>query len=95
LSVARELCRKKKATLSQIAYMGDDLIDIPLLREVGFSAAPANARPEVKRVCDYVAKASGGKGAFREVVEKILKAQGRWSGALDEFYRVTKSFRSY
>jgi len=87
LAVARDLCRKKRISLSQTAYMGDDLIDIPLLKAAGFSAAPATARPEVKRACHYVTEASAGRGAFREVVEKILKSQGRWARVLREFQR--------
>jgi 3-deoxy-D-manno-octulosonate 8-phosphate phosphatase (KDO 8-P phosphatase) len=95
LAAARRVCRLKKVSLAQVAYMGDDLIDIPLLKAVGFSAAPSNARPEVKRVCDYVAKASGGKGAFREVVEKILKSQGRWPGTIAKYHSLNKTFHPY
>lgn len=60
---------------SEIAYVGDDLLDLPLLQKVGFSAAPANAVRDVKMKVDYVAKASGGHGAVREVIDVILKAQ--------------------
>lgn len=60
---------------AEIAYIGDDLLDLPLLQKVGFSAAPANAVRDVKMKVDYVAKASGGHGAVREVVDVILKAQ--------------------
>ncbi len=56
----------------EIAFMGDDLFDIPLLRRVGFSAAPSNARPEVQRAVQYVTKAAGGEGAVRELIELIL-----------------------
>jgi len=61
-----------------IGYIGDDLLDLPVLTQVGFSAAVADARPEIKKRVHYVTKASGGRGAVREVVEKILQAQGRW-----------------
>ncbi len=60
---------------AEIAYIGDDLLDLPLLQRVGFSAAPANAVRDVKMKVDYVANASGGHGAVREVVDVILKAQ--------------------
>ncbi len=59
----------------EIAYIGDDMFDIPLLSEVGFSAAPTSARREVKRVVHYVTKASGGNGAVREVIDLILAAR--------------------
>lgn len=60
---------------SEIAYVGDDILDLPLLRKVGFSAAPANAVREVKTKVDYVSKACGGQGAVREIIDLILKAQ--------------------
>ncbi|HQT90435.1 MAG TPA: HAD hydrolase family protein [Candidatus Kryptobacter bacterium] len=60
---------------AEVAYIGDDLLDLPLLQRVGFSAAPANAVRDVKMKVDYVAKASGGHGAVREVMDVILKAQ--------------------
>lgn len=68
---------KKKYSLTdaEIAYIGDDLLDLPLLQRVGFSAAPANAVRDVKMKVDYVAKVKGGHGAVREVIDLILKAQ--------------------
>ncbi len=60
---------------SEIAYIGDDILDLPVLRKVGFSAAPANAVPDVRIKVDYVAKARGGHGAVREIIDLILKAQ--------------------
>lgn len=86
LTVAQNLCRKEKIQLSELAYMGDDLIDIPLLKNVGWSATVPYGRPEVKKVVCYVTRTSAGGGAFREVVEKILKAQGRWIGAVKKFH---------
>lgn len=65
---------------SAVAYVGDDLPDIPLLRRVGFAVAVANAAPEVKRAAHFVTKRAGGDGAVREVIESILKAQGKWDG---------------
>lgn len=59
----------------EFCYIGDDILDIPLLKIVGFSAAPINARAEVRRVVDYVAASPGGNGAVREVIDFILKAQ--------------------
>lgn len=69
-----------------IAYMGDDIVDLPLLRQVGLALAPANAVPEVKAAADYVTHAAAGRGAAREAIELILKIQGKWE-ALIESYR--------
>jgi 3-deoxy-D-manno-octulosonate 8-phosphate phosphatase (KDO 8-P phosphatase) len=81
MSVYEEFLRVAQVEDSQVAYMGDDLPDVPLLRRVGLAVAVANATPEVKRAAHVVTKRSGGDGAVREVVEYILKAQGKW-GAL-------------
>ena len=62
----------------QIAYMGDDIIDVPVLRRVGFSASPLDGLSEVLGVVDFVATRSGGCGAVREVCDHILKARGVW-----------------
>lgn len=61
---------------NEIAYMGDDLFDMPVLEKVGLSAAPASARPEVKRKVDFITTAPGGKGAVREFIDLIFKAKG-------------------
>jgi 3-deoxy-D-manno-octulosonate 8-phosphate phosphatase (KDO 8-P phosphatase) len=62
----------------EVCYIGDDIIDLPVLRTVGFSVAVANAREEVKSECDYVTTAAGGEGAVREVIDLILKQQGKF-----------------
>lgn len=62
----------------EIAFVGDELVDLPVLRRVGYAVAVANAVPEVKAVAHYVTRRRGGDGAVREVVEQLLKAQGRW-----------------
>lgn len=61
-----------------VAYAGDDLIDLPIMRRVGLALAPADARPEVKAAAHYVCREGGGRGAVREMVELILKGQGLW-----------------
>jgi 3-deoxy-D-manno-octulosonate 8-phosphate phosphatase (KDO 8-P phosphatase) len=68
----------------EIVYIGDDLPDLPVLQRVGFSVAVANARDEVKAVCDYITIAEGGKGAVREVIDKILKRQGKLFDLMEE-----------
>lgn len=69
----------------QIAFMGDDIIDVPVLRRVGFSAAPADALPEVAAVVDYVSKNGGGRGAVREVCDLILKGRGLWEETVKRY----------
>jgi 3-deoxy-D-manno-octulosonate 8-phosphate phosphatase (KDO 8-P phosphatase) len=76
-----EILRLTGAAESEVAYVGDDLPDLPVLQRVGLAIAVANAAPEVKRAADYVTSRSGGEGAVREVVELILKAQGKWAEA--------------
>lgn len=72
-------CQHFKIRPEGICYMGDDLLDLPVLRQVGLSVSVPEAPPEVKRHVDYVTKAPGGRGAVREVIELILQAQGHWA----------------
>ncbi len=71
-------------TDEKICYIGDDVLDIPILKRVGFSVAVANARDEVKAICDYVTVAEGGRGAVREVIDKILKWQNKWHALIEK-----------
>jgi 3-deoxy-D-manno-octulosonate 8-phosphate phosphatase (KDO 8-P phosphatase) len=87
LTTAENLCRKEGLKFSEIAYIGDDLIDLPLLAQVGWAVTVPYGRLEVKRAVHYVTQAPGGAGAFREVVEKILKAQGLWTKAVQQFHK--------
>lgn len=73
-----EVCAQLGVAPECAAYMGDDLVDLPALRAAGFSAAPADARPEVREAVDYVSTAGGGRGAVREVCEELLRRMGRW-----------------
>jgi 3-deoxy-D-manno-octulosonate 8-phosphate phosphatase (KDO 8-P phosphatase) len=70
-----------------VAYIGDDLLDIPALQRVGLAVAVADAAPEVKSAAHVVTRAPGGHGAVRECVELILRAQGRWQSVVDAFVR--------
>lgn len=81
---------KQRTGLSdhQIAYMGDDVIDVPVIRRVGFSAAPADALDEVLNVVDYVARARGGWGAVRELCDLLLKGRGMWQQLVVERYQL-------
>lgn len=75
LAVLKELSLKYHLGFEEIAYMGDDVNDVPALQAVGFSAAPANGRDQVRSTVRYVCSANGGEGAVREVADMILAVQ--------------------
>ena len=77
-----ECLEKAGVTEDQVAYMGDDLPDIPLARRAGLAVSVADGVPELKAVCHYTTQRLAGRGAAREVIELILKAQGRWEEAI-------------
>ena len=70
---------------SAVAYMGDDLHDLPVLARVGLSAAPSDAAPEVRERVDWVSPSGGGRGAVRELVELVLRAQQRWDEIVRQY----------
>ena len=70
----------------QVCAIGDDLMDLPILRRVGLAVAVSNAVAEVKAVCQYVTQRPGGRGAVREVVDFILKAKGLWDEVVKPYY---------
>ena len=69
----------------QIAYIGDDLIDLPVIHRVGFSAAVADAVPEVRQAVDFVTQAKGGQGAVQEVISYLFKEMGIWDEAMKRY----------
>lgn len=75
LSAAEEICRKFSLSLDEIAYIGDDIIDLDLLKAAGFSACPSDAVNEVQAAVDYVSSLPGGRGVLREVAELILSGR--------------------
>lgn len=79
LSCVREMAARYGLTLSQVAYIGDDINDLETLKAVGFSAAPADGMPLVVATVGYVCQKKGGEGAVREIIEMIMNAQGRSS----------------
>jgi len=80
-----KLAAQAGVPLKHTAYMGDDLMDLPALKRVGFAMCPADACEETKAVADYVCRLPGGRGAVREAVEHILKAQGKWDAAVGRY----------
>lgn len=87
LKAFREILRAEGLTASEVAFVGDDVIDLPVMRNCGLSVAVANARREVKAEAHYVTPHAGGDGALRDVIEFILKAQGKWKQAVEKYIR--------
>lgn len=85
LPVFEELLKEVGLSSAEVVYIGDDLMDVPLVRRAGFGAAVAGAVSELKEHADYVTTACGGAGAVREVVEYILKGTGKWSGLMERY----------
>ena len=80
-----KLCSEFGVKDDEICYIGDDLADIQIMKKVGLPVAVANAVSEVKKKAAYVTRAQGGAGAIREVIELILKAQGKWGKVLASY----------
>jgi 3-deoxy-D-manno-octulosonate 8-phosphate phosphatase (KDO 8-P phosphatase) len=83
--VIAELLEPMNLSWEHVLFMGDDILDLGPLRRAGFSAATADAHPEVKSVVHYICQNAGGRGAVREVVELLLKAHEKWDPLLAEF----------
>ena len=79
------LLAKYGLTADEAAFVGDDLNDLAVLSKVGLACAVANAVPEVKAAAHYVASRAGGDGAVREIVELVLKAQGKWPAVVESY----------
>jgi 3-deoxy-D-manno-octulosonate 8-phosphate phosphatase (KDO 8-P phosphatase) len=79
IAVFAEVLAEAGVTENEVAFIGDDLNDIPLMQRAELAVAVADAVEETRLIAHYVTRAEGGRGAVREVVELILKAQGRWS----------------
>lgn len=85
VKVFEEILQKEKIIAEQVAYIGDDVIDLPIMRRCGWAVAVANARDEVKQEAHWVAPHVGGDGAIRDSVEYILRAQGTWESAVRKY----------
>ena len=79
-----EIMQRAGVSESAVAYVGDDLPDLPIMRRVGLAVAVGDAVPQVKEAAHYVARAHAGKGAIREVVELILKSKGIWEEMIEK-----------
>lgn len=85
IPILEEIAARSGIALDQMAYAGDDLTDVVVMRRVGLAVAVDNARPEVKRAAHYVTSSGGGRGAVREVCELLLDAQGHWQELLRKY----------
>ena len=85
MQAIREIIAKEGVTLDEICYVGDDVIDLPAMREVGFAVAVANARERVKAEAHYITPNSGGYGAARDAVEFILEAKGTLDHCIEAY----------
>ncbi len=85
MKAVREIMEKEGVSLDEIAYVGDDVIDLPVMRECGFAVAVADARPQVKAAAHYVTPNKGGHGAARDAVEFILEAKGLLDGCIEAY----------
>ncbi len=85
LKIYQKVLRRYRVKSEEVCFMGDDLLDLPLIKRVGLAASPPNAVEEVKNSSHYITQRYGGKGAVREVTEIILKSQGLWEKAISDY----------
>jgi 3-deoxy-D-manno-octulosonate 8-phosphate phosphatase (KDO 8-P phosphatase) len=85
MSAINDIMAKADVTLDQIAYVGDDIVDLGVMRQVGLAIAPANARPQAKSAAHYVTPTAGGYGAGRDAIDFILAAQGSLNHVIEQF----------
>ncbi len=86
VDVYQKIKQRKRLTDLEVAYVGDDIVDLPVLRRVGLSIAVRDAWEGLKNKVDYVTERKGGRGAVREVVEMLLHAQGKWGEVTKNYY---------
>ncbi len=85
LPAVKQILAERKLQPEQVCYAGDDLPDLAVLRYVGLAVAVGDGSEDLRRAAHYVTEAHGGHGAVREVVELILKVQGRWDDVLQKY----------
>ncbi|HSL91502.1 MAG TPA: HAD hydrolase family protein, partial [Candidatus Limnocylindrales bacterium] len=86
LDVWREILAEKGFSPTETAYVGDDIVDVPLMRQVGFAAAVADAEIYVREAADYVSARAGGQGAVREIIEFVLRSSGAWEKVASKYF---------
>jgi 3-deoxy-D-manno-octulosonate 8-phosphate phosphatase (KDO 8-P phosphatase) len=86
LGALREVLARRGLDWTDVAFVGDDLADLQVMRRVGLPIAVANAVPEIRAVAEHVTRAAGGHGAVREIVDALLKARGVWPEMLERYF---------
>lgn len=81
-----ELIDMYDLNLANVLYMGDDIPDYPVMQKVGLPCCPKDAAPEIQDISKYISQKNGGKGCARDVIEQVLKVQGKWNGKFDAKY---------
>jgi len=81
-----EYCTKNNISPEQVLYMGDDIPDLPVMQQVGLATCPQDAAPEIKDVSEYISPISGGKGCGRDVIEQVMRVQGKWMTQFEAKY---------
>lgn len=87
LDTYEKILKKYKFNPDEICFIGDDIIDIPVLKRVGFAVTVPNAMEDVKEYCHYITKKPGGHGAVRELSDLILKTQGKWASVTSNYFK--------
>jgi len=85
LEIYKEVVKRFRVKDEEVCFMGDDFIDLPVLKRVGLSVAPPESMEEIRGACHYITRKSGGRGAVREIIEIILKSQGLWDKVTGEY----------
>ncbi len=85
LPILEQLCAKYGLQADEVAFIGDDLQDLPLLTRVGLAACPEDAVAEVRAACQWTVPIQGGRGVLRAVAEEILKAKGQWAEVVSRY----------
>lgn len=84
-TVLEKITKQYHISLEEVCFVGDDLVDLCVMKRVGFPVAVFNAAPEIRNVAAYVTFKQGGRGAVREVAELLLKSQGKWQGQVEHY----------
>ena len=87
LEIYRKVVKRFRVKDENVCFMGDDLLDLPIIKRVGFAVAPPDAVGEVKKYAHYITQKEGGKGAVRELIEIILKSQGLWEKTISLYLK--------
>lgn len=83
-----DFCARHGLDRSEVLYIGDDVPDVPVIKAAGIGAVPADAARDAVKVADYLCDLPGGKGCLRELIEKVLRAQGKWYFEDDDFVKI-------